>query len=333
MKQKETLKNPGKKFKGIQYPLPIKAMLVSGVFIALPNALLAAPISNYTMAGIHLRDCITACFQPGGISLKQIIQQDEGPTGSAAVHVVHGQHGAESAASAGFSGNAYAPTLSAYSYPSDKYQFTTGAFGFQRYEFTEAGTVTFSGKLTYSQSGASLIDHGGRPEGLTTAALYSFQMLSNTFDLDDCTVTNPQFIVFGKNARLCSTASGRSFGALKIDMAGQYNFQQVNFIAPFSPVSNGELSTSLSMSGNAGDVFFFGAHLNALAHFEGGFADSRNTLRINVDNPSLLKASFAKDTFAPAPISAPEPAAITLLGAGLGLLSLVRRRKVRAHWN
>jgi hypothetical protein len=286
---------------------------------AVSNTGLAAPITSYAQASIHVRDCIGACFSGDEVSVAYNYREDFGQRGLATAHI-NMNPGTETAASAGFSGDAYAPTLSAYSYPSGSIQFTTGAFGFQRYEFTAPGTIQIGGKLTYSQSGMTVTDRGGYPEGTVTAGLYVFQMANDIFDMDDCTVTNPQYIVFGKTARICALFAGRTAGISNISMPDQYNFRQTLFNTGLTPVSGGELEQYLSFSGNTGDVFYLAAHLAALAHFD-GFADSRNTLRLSIDNPSIVQASYRNDSFIPAPLaSVPEPStALLLLGSLVGL--------------
>lgn len=62
----------------------------------------------------------------------------------------------------------------------------------------------------------------------------------------------------------------------------------------------GNLSSSLTVSGSAGDVFFLAASLGGGAHL-GGFWDSANTLVFDIDVPELVQASFAQETFVPAP--------------------------------
>jgi hypothetical protein len=302
--------------------------LVLGIALyAFSTSSMAAPINSYAQASIHVRDCIIACFDGHEISLAFAYQEDRGATGLATAHIKMPPTGTQTAASAGFSSDAFTPTLSAYSYSSGTIQFTTGAFGFQRYEFTSPGTIQIGGKLTYLQSGMTVTDRGGKPEGTVTAGLYTFQMTGNVFDLNDCNVTFPERIVFGKTARICALFANKQVGVGNaISMPTQYNFHQALFNTGLAPVTGGELEQLLSVTGNTGDVFYLAAHLYALSHFD-GFADSRNTLRLNIDNPSIVKASYTNDSFVPAPKSAPEPSTAILLLSGLSWRALRKRMK------
>jgi len=55
-----------------------------------------------------------------------------------------------------------------------------------------------------------------------------------------------------------------------------------------------------SITGEAGDVFFLSADLFIFAN-NGGFGDSRTTLKIELENSELVQASFPVETFSPAP--------------------------------
>jgi hypothetical protein len=295
---------------------------IGALLILLQNNATAAPIASYNFAAINLADCHATCFDSDDTRLAAPAQQDFGTTGLATAHVIGSMPGVQSGGSSGFGATAYEPTLSAYGYSAGSYRSVTGTYGMQRYEFTAAGTLTIGGTLTWSQSGYSTTTTNSLPAGRTRASLYAFQMATNVFDLDDCITSNPDLRLVIN----CSRLSGQTILGHSLLMKGQYNFQQSDFVIGSGAVSNGSVTNYLTISGNVGDVFFLASSLQVTPHL-GGFADSRNTLKTNIDNPAIVKASFANNTFKPAPMAAPEPSlAVLMMG---GLLFLHRSSKKR----
>ena len=210
--------------------------------------------------------------------------------------------GAQAATSGGYTGPAFIPALSAYAYTSGPQRYTLSSFGYQKYTFAVDGTVTFDASLTYSQSGQTA-PTSENPRGRLLGSIIKWEFDGDEFDPHLC---NFFFSVNAGNAAgfltTCITRNGQEFfpGGPVISFPGLRDVEVAGFNSPAGPVSNGVATAQLTVTGVTGDVFFIGSTIGAVAHL-GGFADSRNTLLMEVDQPGFVQATFAEDTFSPAP--------------------------------
>lgn len=281
--------------------LRIYPSLLLLITVSITEISLAAPIDTGLFTQNRVRQCSsdTACI--GGDPTIEV-QSDFDPsvTGQVSTQVVIEALGAQAATSAGFDGEAFTPAMSAYAFTSGPQRYTIVSFGFQKYVFLQAGQVTLSGTVTYSHSGQTS-PQSQNPRGRVSGSLMSFQFNDNEFDGDDCNIfTSYSASNAAGILSSCVTRNGQQFGSRTISFTGLENVQHVVFPIPLTPASNGSVSAELVVTGNAGDVFFVGARLGVQAHL-GGWGDTGNTLRIEVDNPEILEPAFTEETFEPAP--------------------------------
>ncbi len=208
-------------------------------------------------------------------------------------------------------------------------RFTVAALGLQRYEFLADGQVTIDGTLTFAQSGQTA-PTSENPRGTMDALFMAFQMAGDVFDPENCNIYNlfSGLGVFNEAGSItsCLRLNGSQFGNTVVDFAGLQNYQEAAFDIGNDPVDAGQLSQSLTVSGNAGDVFYLAASIGGRAHL-GGFFDSRSTLTLGIDQFDIVGAAFQQQTFVPAPLPLPEPGTLLLMAFGLFGLQKFNRRK------
>lgn len=265
---------------------------------------IADPIDHALFVQNNLRECSgeMSCVS-GDPSIERDSDTDFGVTGSATTQISGPTLGTQSAVSAGYTGDAFTPAISAYAYTDGPVRFTIAALGVQRYEFVEDGEIMIGGNLTYSQTGQSS-PSSENPRGRTNALFMAFQMNDDIFDPTRCNIYNlfsgPG--VFNESGFItsCLRFNGTNAFGLLVEFEGLQNYQESVFDTFGGPVSGGNLSTSLTVRGSVGDVFFLAASLGGQAHL-GGFMDSANTLLLDFDSPELVEPSFSESTFVPAP--------------------------------
>jgi hypothetical protein len=141
------------------------------------------------------------------------------------------------------------------------------------------------------------------PRGNVIGSVMGFQMDGDVFIPNNC---NFLFDVSAPNAAgflvTCLTRNGQELfpGGPVIEFVGLQNFQISEFNVAVGSVTGDLATAELTISGQAGDVFFLGASIGVFAHL-GGFADSSNTLLIDIDRPALVQPTFGQQTFVPAP--------------------------------
>lgn len=284
----------------------IRGILAINILIfSINDAVIAQAIDTglFTQNGLRQCNSATACIG-GDPTLQRQSDFDLSVTGLVTTLVSDVGLGAEAATSIGFNGAALTPALSAYAYTTGPQRFTLASFGFQRYEFLAAGQVTIAATLSYSQSGET-VPQENNPRGILVGSVMRFQMDADVFIPDNCNVFSS---VSAPNAAgfliTCLIRNGEELfpGGTIIDFVGLQNFQASEFDVPTAPVTNGVATAELTISGQAGDVFFLGASIGAFVHL-GGFANSLNTLLIDIDQPALLNPTFAQETFVPAPVT------------------------------
>lgn len=269
------------------------------------ESVLAQPIDTGLFTQNRIRQCDTDTSCIGGDPTIQVQSDfDLSVTGQVFTQVNSAELGAQAATSAGYDGVALTPAMTAYAYTSGPQRYTLGNFGFQKYTFLEDGQVTLTGTVTWSHSG-QVSPSSQNPRGRVRARFMSFQFDDNEFDASDCNL----FVINGANygasniagvLNSCVTQNGQPFGPWIIDFVGLQNVQIADFSIPNTPVNNGSEQAQLVVDGNAGDVFFLGADLSIQAHL-GGWADTGNTLTIEVDKPAIVQPAFDQQSFEPAP--------------------------------
>jgi hypothetical protein len=255
----------------------------------------ADPIETGLFTQNRVRQCSTDTLCAGEDPTIEVVSDyDLSDTGMISTQVDVDHLGAQGATSAGYLGEAFTPALSAYAYTSGAQRFTVGSFGFQRYEFIEAGTVTLTGTMTYSQSGRG---SPSEPNGRVFGTFMAFQLEGNIFVPENCNIFKSfDAVSISGIMSSCVTRVG-TFG---IEFPDLLSLDEVFFNTSDNPVSNGSETAELVVEGEAGDVFFLGAGMTVLAHL-GGFGDTANTLVIDIDEPGLVEPSFTEETFIPAP--------------------------------
>jgi hypothetical protein len=279
-------------------------LIVALVFPFLLNYAIADPIDNALFVQNNLRACSGEMSCVGGDpSIEFDSDTDFGETGSATTQVFGPTPGTQSAVSAGYTGDAFTPAISAYAYTDGPVRYTISALGVQRYEFVADGEIMIGGNLTYGQTGQSS-PSSENPRGITNALFMAFQMNDDIFDPTRCNIYN---IFSGPGApnesgfiTSCLRFNGTDIFEVLVEFEGLQNYQESVFETVNGPVLGGSLSTSLTVSGITGDVFYLAASLGGQAHL-GGFMDSANTLLLDFDSPELVEPSFSEDTFVLAP--------------------------------
>ena len=226
---------------------------------------------------------------------------DLGVTGSASSAYNRAQPLSQSAASAGYTGAGFAPAISAYSHSALGDRIITSAFGLQRYEFLSDGELTGTATLTYSQSGITMgLNPRRSPSGTLQSGIIVFQTENDLFEPAKCGVDD---LTAGTALLTCLIAEalsqeGSNPPGLVYD--GALEFVNNEFDENISQQEAAMQPIPFSVTGEPGDIFFLTGDVFIFAN-NGGFGDSRTTLKIELDNPELVQASFPVETFAPAP--------------------------------
>ena len=226
---------------------------------------------------------------------------DLGVTGSSVSTFDRAQPLSRSAARAGFAGAAFAPAISAYSRSARGDRIIASAFGLQRYEFLLGGVLSGTATLTYSQTG---VDAGlnplRSPSGFLSSGIIVFRTENDLFEpancgVDDLTVGGGLLfcLIFEAQSQANSNPPGLVY-------EGALEFVNNEFDEDASQRDAAMHVIPFSVTGQAGDVFFLSADLFVFAN-NGGFGSSRTTLKVELENPELVQASFPVETFAPAP--------------------------------
>lgn len=265
------------------------------------QAALAQPIDTGLFTQNNLRQCSSdnACIG-GDPSLVIDSDYDLSVTGAVMTQVSIVELGAQSGTTAGYDGAGLAPAMSIYAYTSGPQRYTVATFGFQKYTFLEAGQVTLSGTLTYEQTGQTFPSNEN-PRGRVRADFMSFGFDDDEFDGGDCNLFS-DYSAWNVSGSLsaCVTLNGQLLGDTIVEFIGLKNVQVVPFPTISEAVSDGEVEAELVVTGEAGDVFFIGADLSVQAHL-GGFGDTGNSLRIEIDRPEILQPAFNMASYEPAP--------------------------------
>lgn len=307
-----------------------KFLTLTAALLAISQSANGVPIE----AGLFTQNQLRICGSPGrcfagDTSVEFASDLDLGGTGAVSTQVIDPlDGGAQAASSAGFQGPGFTPALSSYAFSGMQTRFTVGGLAIQRYQFSADGTINLSGALTYSQSGTTA-PSGDNPNGLMSAGFISFQMENDVLETDNCNLLSGGITAPNAGGLLssCILRNGESFGSFgTIDFLGLNSVQSAIFDTGNDPIAGGLATAGMTVSGLQGDVFYLGAFMTSFAHL-GGFADSSNTLLLDIDNPSLVTAAFSQQSFVRAPARIPEPGTLTLLGIGLAGIRLARRKK------
>lgn len=304
-----------------------KFLILIALLLAMAQTAQGEPIEVGLFTQNNLRTCGSPDLCFSGDSIIDFVSDfDVGGTGTVSTQQMDPlDPGAQGASSAGFQGPGFTPALSSYAYAGVQTRFTVLGLAIQRYEFLSDGALNIGGALTYSQSG-STSPNAENPSGQTSGGFLSFQMADDVLDTDNCNFLGD---ITRRNASgtllSCILRNGESAGSFGlIEFLGLSSVQSAVFDIGTDPVTDGLSTANLVINGLQGDVYYIGAYLGSTAHL-GGFSDSSNTLLLDLDNPSLVQASFAEDSFVSAPARVPEPGALTLLLIGLLGLGLVKR--------
>jgi len=300
------------------------ALLLSALATLLSGNASAVPFDAGLFTQNNLRQCSGESSCVGGDpSIEFASDIDLDTTGSVSTKVLGSNLGTQAATSAGYSGDSFAPTISAYAYTPGPVRYTLGTLGLQRYEFVADGEITIGGNLTFTQSGQTQ-PRNENPRGVMDALFMAFEMENDVFDPENCNLYNA---ISGPSApnqsgaiTSCLRFDGQDLFGTTVEFLGLDNYQESVFDIGSDAVANGNLSRSLTVSGSAGDVFYLAASLGGGAHL-GGFFDSRTTLVLDIDNPEIVAAALQVDSFRPAAARVPEPGALGLLIAGLARIS------------
>jgi len=287
--------NSGRALRG--WPVHIVTLLL------LADSATAQVVNSGMFTQNRLRQCSTPTACIGGDPTLQLEAQfDAGTSGEVSTLVSDSALGAQAATSGGYTGPAFIPALSAYAYTSGPQRYTLSSIGYQKYTLDDGGTVTFDATLTYSKSGQTA-PTSENPRGLLLGSIIKWEFDGDEFDPHACNFfSNLNAVNAAGFLITCITRNGQPLfpGGPVISFPGLRDVEVAEFNLPAGPVSNGVATAQLTVTGQAGDVFFIGSTIGALVHL-GGFADSRNTLLMEVDQPELVQATFDEDTFSPAP--------------------------------
>jgi hypothetical protein len=287
---------------------------------------LADPIDALWLTEINFIECEEGtledprynCAGPGTNTLGIVNDYDTAESGEALSNIVGPEFENVSAVSVGFTGEGSAPAISAYAYTADGFRISSSAFGMQRYTFLEDGVLNISASLTYSFSGETESEKYLNPRGWLDGGITAFQMDDDQFDPDDCNLFG---LIAGADISSPDALTALLFcliwhdrywwdetiGIIPIDFAGLENLENHELLPASSPIANGEKVIDFSIEGQAGDVWFLTTDLYMPAH-NAGWADSSNTLFVDLQNPELVEASFPYETFT----VAPSPAEIVI---------------------
>lgn len=267
------------------------------------DAALPQVIETSLFTNNRIRQCSPGPACIGGDPTLQLQTDfDLGETGFVSTFVGDAALGAQAATTAGYGGPSLTPSLSVYAYTSGPQRYTVGAAGFQRYEFLADGEITITGSLTYSQTG-QVDPFSVNARGVVRGSLFLFQMENGEFDLSNCSLfTSIDAPNLGSTIFTCLSLNGQPLfpGGPLVEFVGLENYEEVAFDTGLAPVTGGATTVTLTVSGQAGDVFFLGANQGTLAHL-GGFGDSRSTLTASIDQPEMVQPSFTEETAVPAP--------------------------------
>jgi hypothetical protein len=246
--------------------------------------------------GEDFPDCGSSAIQ----SELRVTDSDLGVTGSASSTYIQAQPPSQSAASAGYAGGGFTPAISAYSSSALGERIITSAIVLQRYEFLADGDLTGTLVLTYSQTGIDgSLPFLRSPLGFLLSGVVVFRTENDLFEPDKCDVndlTTGVALVTCITAEALSQDQGNPPGEVYDGALEFVNFE----FDDTSPQVNATQSIPFSITGEVDDIVFLDADVFIFAN-NGGFGDSRTTLRIELDNPELVQASFPVETFSHAP--------------------------------
>lgn len=254
-------------------------------------------------AGEDFPDCGSGAIQ----SELRVTDSDLGVTGRVDSSVIETM--SQSFATAGYDGPAFTPTISAYSNSALGERIITSAIVIQRYEFEFDEPLTGRVILTYSQTG---IDDSApffrSPLGYLLSGVVAFRTGNDLFEPERCGVDD---LTTGVALVTCITAEAASQAPPNNNSPGlvyEGADEFINFeLDDFSPQNNSTRSIEFSVPGETGDIVFLSGDMFMFAN-NGGFGDSRTTLKIELDNPEVVRATFEDETF----VQAPQPVNIDI---------------------
>lgn len=281
----------------------LPTMLVITGFLTPVDTAQAQALDAGLFTRIELRQCAAGTIEdPRPVcsgdnpTLTNIGDFDLAQDGVSAVELKSPRLAHQSAANVGYVGEGRAPAISVYSYSNSGLRLNASAFGFQRYEFLEDGELQVSATLTYSQTGIISPQASRNPRGTLAGGITVFQMENDEFLPQNC----PRWVAGGADYSIPGSGIHFLFCLLFDDFVGMQNFQNFEFNPDPVEIANGSLTQNFSIAAQQGDVWFLTADMFAHAN-NGGFADSRTTLRIDIQNPEIVQASFDAESFEPAP--------------------------------
>ena len=286
----------------------------------------AGPIDALWLTRITFMECEDGtledprffCIGPGTTTLEIATENDTAESGEAYSNIIGPELENLSAVRVGFTGAGSAPAISSYTYSGNGFRLVSSAFGMQRYTFLESGTLNISATLSYSFSGEAESDKWFNPRGWLDGGITVFQMDDDLYDPGDCNlfsviadsdISSPDAL----NALLfCLILHDQywwddTHGLIPINFAGLENFRNYEYLPAAAPIADGAKTIDFSIEGQAGDVWFLTTDLYVTAH-NAGWADSRNTLLVELHNPKIVEASFPSETF----MAAPSPAELMI---------------------
>ena len=249
-------------------------------------------------AGEEFPDCSSGAIQ----SELRITDADLGVTGSASSAYIKANPLSQSAASAGYSGVGFTPEISAYSYSASGERIITSAVVIQQYEFLSDADLTGSLVLTYSQTGVDETAPFLRsPLGFLLSGVVVFRTENDLFEPEKCGVDD---LTTGVALVTCITAEAASQAPPSNNPPGEVYEGALEFVNyeldDVIQQNNATQSIPFSVTGETGDIVFIDADMFIFAN-NGGFGDSRTTLKIELDNPEVVRAAFDEETIALAP--------------------------------
>jgi hypothetical protein len=335
-----------------------KESKMNKVFFSLVITFLLLPqsaSSEVVEAGLFTQNSLRMCREPDSCRRRTLIEfvhdLELGETGMASTLLIDPLDiTAQGASSLGFQGPGFTPAISSYASAGVQTLFTVGALAIQRYEFLSDGELNIEGALSYSQSGTTLPDAENpfanfeNPMGAIEGGFLSFKMVDGVLETDNCNYFEGEIDRVNATGTMlwCILRNGEdayffSEGRFKpIEFLGLIpeSVQSVLFDTGSDPETDALANAQLTVSGLQGDVFFVGAFITTSAHM-GGLSDSRNTLLLEIDNPTLVTASFSQESFGKAvvpSIPALEELATNVEGVGPGKSLANKVAQAQSHF-